>query len=68
MRIINTTIGIIVLIILQACSTQPTQSQTTPVETEKNNATKTHLVSTDKKFSTPEVQIIRELYQSWLFY
>ena len=67
MKIQYTSMGIIVLILLQACSSQPTQSN---VSEKTPDAGKSRLINASFKadpsqqLSVPEVQIIRELYQS----
>lgn len=68
MKVTITAMGIIAMILLPACSSQPTQSESN--EADKSSTANTHLVSTsgitdkDNQSATPEAQIIRELYQS----
>ena len=70
MKTLYASMGIIALILLQACSSQPTQSKTSQTAADKSDAGKTHLINTssvtdtNQKLSVPEAQIIRELYQS----
>ncbi len=70
MKIQYTSMGIIVLILLQACSSQPTQSNASETSEKIPDAGKSQLINASFKadpsqqLSVPEVQIIRELYQS----
>lgn len=79
MKIQHATLGIVALVLLQACSSQPTQtskatSTTGNLNTAENQLTnktgaatvgKQHVsYQTNTSLSVPEAQIIRELYQS----
>jgi hypothetical protein len=75
MKILHASMGVMALILLQACSDKPTKatvSQTAPSQTVagKSDTAKVHLINTsrtkntDGKLSVPEAQIIRELYNS----
>ena len=74
MKILHVTVGVIVFILLQACSNQPAKNKTSQTATVKantdnspriiNTSLKTGVINQHDDFSVPEVQIIRELYQS----
>ena len=81
MKILHASMGIIALILLQSCSSQPAQTKTSQTTTGKADVDKSHLINTSLKtdavkprvnnplnasqqLSIPEMQIIRELYQS----
>jgi len=67
MKIQYTSMGIIVLILLQACSSQPTQSnasEKTPDAGKSRLINASFKADPSQQLSVPEVQIICELYQS----
>ncbi len=74
MKFLYASMGIITLILLQACSNQPEKSETAQTATVNatadnsprliNTSLKTGALNPDDYFSVPEAQIIRELYQS----
>jgi len=75
MKILHASMGFIALILLQACSDQPTKTAATQTAAEKtavekSKTDKVHLINTssakntDRQLSVPEAQIIRELYNS----
>ena len=74
MKFLYASVGVITLLLLQACSNQPEKNETSQAATVNTNADnsprvinaslKTGALNPDDYFSVPEAQIIRELYQS----